>query len=185
MTNEEVDRLEWMASRIPRYLEIRKQMLQEVETYPSPNDWIYQIAQGVVTDVQRNIPSGCRTDANSAIEAACEAAEWDSQYYKICIAILYRLQMGLPINIEHVMICHAIYKRNRKYRRDIQEHCRRLGIPHANWLNAVTCLLGLEENSGAGETLQSRCIDVDIPTGQPCSLNLRINIRPETEEGSC
>ena len=102
MTSEEIDKLEEDLIHLPPYAEERRRMLQEVEQYTDPECWIYLQAQRVVTDVQRQVLSDITIGRNDMIEQACRAAGWDSQWYKLCISILHRLQMGEQVWLEDV-----------------------------------------------------------------------------------
>ncbi len=182
MTNEEIDRLEEDLMHLPPYTEERRRMLQEVEQYQDPESWIYLQAQRVVTDVQRQVLSDITIGRADMIEQACRAAAWDSQYYKICISILYRLQMGEPAWLEDVMLCQAIYSRERKNGKGIHENCRRLGVENIDWLGAITRLLGLEEPE-AGEvqapTPKAPCqqLEVEVPVGESAVVTVQVNVR--------
>ena len=182
MTNEEIDRLEEDLMHLPPYAEERRRMLQEVEQYTDPEGWIYLQAQRVVTDVQRQVLSDITIGRADMIEQACRAAGWDSQYYKICISVLYRLQMGEPVWLEDVMLCQAIYSRERQNRRGLHENCRRLGVENIDWLGATTRLLGLEEPEAEDEPAPTpeatnQQIEVEVPVGESAVITVQVHVR--------
>ena len=182
MTNEEIDRLEEDLMHLPPYAEERRRMLQEVEQYTDPEGWIYLQAQRVVTDVQRQVLSDITIGRADMIEQACRAAGWDSQYYKICISVLYRLQMGEPVWLEDVMLCQAIYSRERQNRRGLHENCRRLGVENIDWLGATTRLLGLEEPEAEDEPAptpeaSNQQIEVEVSTGESAVVTVQVHVR--------
>ena len=116
------------------------------------------------------------------IEQACRAAGWDSQYYKICISVLYRLQMGEPVWLEDVMLCQAIYSRERKNGRGLHENCRRLGVENIDWLGATTRLLGLEEPDPEDEPTSApkaarQQLEVEVPVGESAVVTVQVHVR--------
>lgn len=125
MANEESNGLE--KQNLSLYADVRERLLQKMKQYPTQEDWIYYQAKSVVTKVQDHIPWDARISRDKSIERACQESKWDSQYYKICIGILYRLQMGYPLSVEDVMLCRAIYMRVHKSGKDVHEVCRTLG----------------------------------------------------------
>lgn len=182
MTNEEIDRLEEDLMHLPPYAEERRRMLQEVEQYTDPESWIYLQAQRVVTDVQRQVLSDITIGRNEMVEQACKSAGWDSQYYKICISVLYRLQMGEPVWLEDVMLCQAIYSRERKNGKGLHENCRRLGVENIDWLGATTRLLGLEEPEAGDEPAtapKAPCqqMEVEAPVGESTVVTVQVHVR--------
>ncbi len=182
MTNEEIDRLEEDLMHLPPYVEERRRMLQEVEQYQDPEIWVYLQAQRVVTDVQRQVLSDITIGRNEMVEQACRAAGWDSQYYKICISILYRVQMRLPVWLEDVMLCQAIYSRERQNGKGLHENCRRLGVENIDWLGAITRLLGLEEPETEDEsapTPEASCqqLEVEVSAGESAVVTVQVHVR--------
>ena len=182
MTNEEIDRLEEDLMHLPPYAEERRRMLQEAEQYTDPASWIYLQAQRVVTDVQRQVLSNITIGRAEMVEQACRAAGWDSQWYKICISILYRLQMAEPVWLEDVMLCQAIYSRERQNGRGLHENCRRLGVENIDWLGATTRLLGLEEPEAGDEpasTPKASCqqLEVEVPAGESATVTVQVHVR--------
>ena len=182
MTNEEIDRLEEDLMHLPPYAEERRRMLQEAEQYTDPASWIYLQAQRVVTDVQRQVLSNITIGRAEMVEQACRAAGWDSQWYKICISILYRLQMAEPVWLEDVMLCQAIYSRERQNGRGLHENCRRLGVENIDWLGATTRLLGLEEPEAEDEPAptpeaSNQQIEVEVPVGESAVITVQVHVR--------
>ena len=116
------------------------------------------------------------------VEQACRAAGWDSQYYKVCISVLYRLQMRLPVWLEDVMLCQAIYSRERKNGRGLHENCRRLGVENIDWLGATTRLLGLEEPDPEDEPAPApeaarQQLEVEVPAGESAVVTVQVHVR--------
>ena len=182
MTDEEIDKLEEDLMHLPPYAEMRRMMLQEIEKYQDPESWIYLQAQRVVTEVQRQVLSDITIGRNDMIEQACRVAGWDSQWYKICISILHRLQMAEPVWLEDVMLCQAIYSRERKNGRGLHENCRRLGVENIDWLGATTRLLGLEELEAEDESAPTpeapkQCLEVEVPAGENATVTVQVHVR--------
>ena len=182
MTNEEIDKLEEDLMHLQPYAEERRRMLQEVEQYQDTEGWIYLQAQRVVTDVQRQVLSDITIGRIEMVEQACRAAGWDSQWYKICISILYRLQMGEPVWLEDVMLCQAIYSRERQNGRGLHENCCRLGVENIDWLGATTRLLGLEEPDPEDEPAPApeaarQQLEVEVPAGESAVVTVQVHVR--------
>ncbi|MCQ4774823.1 hypothetical protein NE634_13955 [Lacrimispora saccharolytica] len=182
MKDEEIDRLEEDLMHLPPYAEERRRMLQEVEQYQDPESWIYLQAQRVVTEVQKQVLPDIIIGRNEMIEQACRAAGWDSQYYKICISVLYRLQMGEPVWLEDVMLCQAIYFRDRRNGKGLHENCRRLGVENIDWLGATTRLLGLEEPDPEDEPASApeashQQMEVEVPAGESTVVTVQVHVR--------
>ena len=182
MTNEEIDRLEEDLMHLPPYTEERRRMLQEVEQYQDPESWIYLQAQRVVTEVQKRVLPDIIIGRNEMIEQACRAAGWDSQYYKICISVLYRLQMGEPVWLEDVMLCQSIYSRERQNGKGLHENCRRLGVENIDWLGATTRLLGLEgpeaeEVQATAPKASCQQLEVEVPAGESAVVTVQVHVR--------
>lgn len=180
MKDEEIDRLEEDLMHLPPYAEERRRMLQEIEQYTDPESWIYLQAQRVVTDVQRQVLSDITIGRNEMVEQACRSAGWDSQWHKICISILYRLQMAEPVWLEDVMLCQAIYSRERQNGRGLHENCRRLGVENIDWLGATMRLLGLEEPDPEDEpALEAACqqLEVEVPVGESAVVTVQVHVR--------
>lgn len=186
MANEESNGLE--KQNLSLYADVRERLLQKMKQYPTQEDWIYYQEQSVVTKVQDHIPWDARISRDKSIERACQESKWDSQYYKICIGILYRLQMGYPLSVEDVMLCRAIYMRVHKSGKDVHEVCRTLGVETIDWLGATTRLLGLEETEALpvseerseqmpDETKQY--LEADIPAGQSATVTIRLHVQTE------
>lgn len=182
MTDEEIDRLEEDLMHLPPYAEMRRRMLQEIEKYQDPESWIYLQAQRVVTEVQKQVLPDIIIGRNEMIEQACRAVGWDSQYYKICISVLYRLQMGEPVWLEDVMLCQAIYSRERQNGKGLHENCRRLGVENIDWLGATTRLLGLEELTAEDKPApapKAPCqqLEVEVPAGESAVVTVQVHVR--------
>ena len=182
MTSEETDKLEEGLMHLPPYAEMRRRMLQEIEKYQDPESWIYLQAERVVTEVQKQVLSDITIGRNEMVEQACRAAGWDSQWYKICISILYRLQMSEPVWLEDVMLCQAIYSRERQNGKDLHENCRRLGVENIDWLGATTRLLGLEEPEAEDEPAPApeaphQQMEVEVPVGESATVTVQVHVR--------
>lgn len=167
---------------LPPYTEMRRRIAQEVEQYQDPESWIYLQAQRVVTDVQRQVLSDITIGRSEMVEQACKSAGWDSQYYKICISVLYRLQMGEPVWLEDVMLCQAIYSRERQNGRGLHENCLRLGVENIDWLGAITRLLGLEEPEAEDEPAPApeaprQQMEVEVPVGESTVVTVQVHVR--------